>query len=61
LGFDVSSATSGDSCLTGRQSTPVGSEEAAADVFGGERSGGPSRGTDGDGLIDPCLSCVEAL
>jgi hypothetical protein len=58
-GFDVSSAASRDSCLTGRHSTPVGSEEAAADVFGGERSGGPSGGTDGDGLIDPCSSRVE--
>jgi hypothetical protein len=43
----------------GRYSTLVGSEEATADVFGGEWSGGPSGGTDGDGFIDPCLSRVE--
>jgi hypothetical protein len=58
-GFDVSSATSGDLCLAGRHSTPVGSEEAAADVVGGERSGGPSGRIDGDGFIDPCSSRVE--
>jgi hypothetical protein len=58
-GFDVSSTISRDSCLVGRHSTPVGSEEAAVDVYGGERSGGPLGGTDSDGLIDPCSSRME--
>jgi hypothetical protein len=49
----------GTHALRGDTLRPVGSEEAAADVFGGERSGGPSGGTDGDGLIDPCSSRVE--
>lgn len=39
----------------------VENEEAVADVFGGERSGGPLGGTNGNGLIDPYLFCIEVL